>query len=259
MKRELAFLTAHTIKEIQKLEIVLPDIYKDIFYTKAKEENIKINDIDKEEALLYALNKIKQTEHQAHESTVFLRKSINSAQEAIKNKDENRLQEITNSLTILENKIKKLQSQIFFDDLTALYNRRWLYENYLTEEKFQTDGILVFLDIDEFKYINDIHGHLIGDKVLKLLAQSLKKLKDTHAVRYAGDEFLLISKTVSKTKMNNMLINLLKRLQSTGLKSQTSIFHVTFSYGVTEFEQGDDLNTAIQRADANMYDYKNSK
>lgn len=61
MRRDLEELTSETLKEVQILEIVLPEIYKDVFYTKAKLKNIKIDLDDKEEALIYALKRYKKS------------------------------------------------------------------------------------------------------------------------------------------------------------------------------------------------------
>lgn len=259
MRSELEQLTSETIKEVLPLEIVLPEIYRDIFYTKAQQKGIKINLDDKEEALIYALKKIQTLEHATQASASELKENVINAKEAITKKDTKKLQEIEESMKDLEEKIFKLQGELLQDELTTVYNRRWLFNYYLIDEKFKENGHMAFIDIDEFKDINDQYGHLIGDKVLKLIAQTLKRIKDSHIVRYAGDEFLLITTSKTKEELEEILHTILKNLASTGLKSGDNVFTVSFSYGITDFSIGSSIKNILETADKNMYNYKKSK
>lgn len=259
MRRDLEELTSETLKEVQTLEIVLPEIYKDIFYTKAKLKNIKIDLDDKEEALIYALKKIQKIENQTKHSADILKDSVQKAKVAIEKKDTKSLENIQENMQKLEEKINKLQEELLTDDLTTVYNRRWLFNSFLEDEKFKEDGVLAFIDIDDFKEINDVHGHLIGDKVLKLLAQTLKRLQDCFITRYAGDEFLVLSNLKTLGQIEEKLLTILKNLKSTGLKSGDSVFTISFSYGLSSFSKGENIKDIIEKADTNMYNYKNSK
>ena len=78
MNKELQELTDVTIKEIRKLEIVLPEIYKDIFYTKAQELGITISASDKEMALIYALKKIQTLKHETEQSASILKENVST-------------------------------------------------------------------------------------------------------------------------------------------------------------------------------------
>lgn len=259
MNKNLEYLTSETIKEIQNLEIVLPEIYKDVFYTKAETNKIKIDIDDKEEALMYALKKIKKIEKNTQESATELKQSVISAQKAIVEKDTSQLKTIEENMLNLEKKILKLQGELFRDELTDVYNRRWLFNHYLEDEKFIKKGVLVFIDIDDFKAINDNYGHIVGDKVLKLIAQTLKRVDDSKIVRYAGDEFLLITTKKNIEDIKTLLLTILKNLSTTGLKSGDDVFTVSFSYGVCTFKKGSHIKNALDEADQNMYSYKNSK
>lgn len=259
MKEDLEYLTSQTIKEIMSLEIVLPEIYKDIFYTKAKMKNIKINLDDKEEALIYALKKIKKIEKETQDSANLLKKNMLSAKEAIVKRDTKKLESIEEDMRELEEKISQLQNELLLDDLTQAFNRRWLLNHYLSEEKFSQKGVLVFIDIDDFKEINDKYGHIIGDKVLKLLAQTLKRIQDCYIVRFAGDEFLLLSTIKTKKELEDTMRTILKNLASTGLKSGDNVFTTSFSYGFADFNADSNIKDVLDLADKNMYGYKNSK
>lgn len=259
MRKDLEELTNDTLKEIRSLEIVLPEIYKDVFYTKAKLKNIKLDIDDKEEALIYAMKKIQKIENQAKHSTTILKESIQNAKIAIEKKDTKKLGDIEQEIQKLENKINELQQELLSDELTTVYNRRWLFNSFLEDNCFKDNGTLAFVDIDDFKNINDKYGHLTGDKVLKLIAQTLKRIEESSIVRYAGDEFLVISTHKAIKTINDKLITILKNLESTGLKSGENVFTISFSFGIIEFHKGDDIKHIIQKADSNMYHYKSSK
>jgi len=83
MNGKLQELTDETIKEVRKLEIVLPEIYNDIFYTKANDLGIKIDEKEKEKALIYALNKIQKMKDETEKSTKILQTNIQKARTAI--------------------------------------------------------------------------------------------------------------------------------------------------------------------------------
>lgn len=85
------------------------------------------------------------------------------------------------------------------DDLTGLFNDRWFHvrlsEIIMDAEREQQDCVLVFMDLDNFKVINDQHGHLAGSQVLREIGFLLKRLvdfPDAVVSRYGGDEFVMI-------------------------------------------------------------------
>lgn len=77
------------------------------------------------------------------------------------------------------------------DALTGLMNRRAIEQNF---EKFRAEGYraLAVLDLDHFKAINDVHGHVVGDAVLKAVAEALQADPQVHAFRLGGEEFVLL-------------------------------------------------------------------
>ncbi len=94
--------------------------------------------------------------------------------------------------------LKRTQREMWRDPLTGLHNRRMLTENCpkILDEQVQAshDVSLVMLDVDHFKTLNDTLGHMAGDEMLQFLAQLLKQAirREDVAVRYGGDEFLLL-------------------------------------------------------------------
>ncbi len=258
MNKKLQELTDATIKEISKLEIVLPEIYNDIFYTQADSLGIKIDEREKEKALIYALNKIQKMKDETEKSTKILKNNIQKARTAIVEQNDNELKVIEEAVVSLERKISHLQEDLYIDELTRIYNRRWLYEKYLDVEKFKHSGVMAFVDIDKFKKVNDNYGHLTGDKVLAMIGSLLRKVDDAFAVRYAGDEFILISKNHNKEKLTKLLEAIRKNLKATNLKHENKTFNITFSFGVVEFSREDDFKETFRNADHLMYkDKKN--
>lgn len=85
------------------------------------------------------------------------------------------------------------------DDLTGLYNDRWFHirlgEALAESRKTGRDAVLIFMDLDRFKFVNDCHGHLAGSQVLREVGFLLKRIvqrQDATVARYGGDEFVMI-------------------------------------------------------------------
>jgi len=256
MNKDLQELTDDTIREIRKLEIVLPEIYRDIFYAMAKKRGITINEDDKEEALTYALVKIQKLSQETQKSAHELQEHVAQAQEAVENRDDEALHTIQDDLMALEKKIKRLQHEIYLDSLTGMFNRRWLFEKFLDDNTFTCKGSFAFLDINDFKSVNDSYGHETGDKVLQVLARVLQKMENVSVVRFAGDEFVIVSIVHSSEKLHQMLSTVYKNLKSTPLKTGEQKFFVSFSYGVSDFDTGDTFSDVYIRVDALMYQDK---
>ncbi|MDI6704368.1 MAG: diguanylate cyclase [bacterium] len=82
----------------------------------------------------------------------------------------------------------------YTDDLTGLFNRRYLYQILPKEIKVSENLVLLMVDIDKFKNFNDRYGHLTGDHILRQVSMVLKedRRKEDVVIRYAGDEFIVI-------------------------------------------------------------------
>lgn len=151
----------------------------------------------------------------------------------------------------------------FIDKLTNVYNR-----NYLQESKDfinLSDYILVGLDIDHFKKINDTYGHDVGDKILKQIANTLQlsiRINEDIIVRYGGEEFLILLRT--KRNNNNLgALNVLERLftaiQDKKFKiSENEFINVTVSIGVNLTPgKSRTFQDAFKLADIALYNAKN--
>ncbi len=138
-----------------------------------------------------------------------------------------------------EHRARHLSEQISRDTLTGVFNRHHLQT--VLEKEFELavrhDWPLsvAFLDLDDFKRINDAHGHLIGDEVLHAFAQALQKLlrgTDTVA-RYGGEEFLVLFPATDESVAVGVMRRLLADIANTPMAQPDGVpLHVTFSAGV---------------------------
>ena len=150
---------------------------------------------------------------------------------------------------------EKLKAQSQTDPLTGLYNRHALRANYDTY--VGTNLIIAYLDVDNFKQINDNYGHDAGDDVLVTISNGLKEIfTNTDAYRYGGDEFLLIRKDIDTSLFVNQLHLMKQRLDDLGHgDNKPNIkFSAGYVYGVAE--EADDLRSMFEKSDELLYEAK---
>ena len=180
--------------------------------------------------------------------------------------------ELKKSLEQSKSQIDKLRSHLaeaqeigMRDPLTSLSNRRG-FDDSLAEElaDARTRGAalcLVMVDIDNFKKVNDLFGHQIGDEILKMFARALAdnvRACDTVA-RYGGEEFAIIlpeTQVDSARQLTERMRSQLEAMQLAVNESRQKIGRITASFGIAELREGDDTAALIQRADAMLYQAK---
>ncbi|RUM49939.1 MAG: hypothetical protein DSY47_02730 [Hydrogenothermus sp.] len=154
--------------------------------------------------------------------------------------------------------IKNLQR----DPLTHLLSRRLLKEIFLNVMDLSILSgepfAVAFIDIDNFKEINDRYGHLIGDEVLKALAKALKEeLRGSDYIfRYGGEEFVLILPSVkSLSDLFNILEKIRKKVENISLKVDSKEIRFTVSIGAVLIKENKraPLEKVIEQADELMY------
>lgn len=162
----------------------------------------------------------------------------------------------------LKNKIEELDSMTQHDPLTGLKNRRYFSEIFQDEfarsYRRQESLSLLFLDIDNFKQINDNYGHFIGDKVLREIgAYLLKHCRpyDT-PVRWGGEEFIVLLRATNEATAI-MFAERIRTGVEIGFSSDISL-NITISIGLTEHKENDTLETMTDRADQALYHAKQS-
>ncbi|MEE8428976.1 MAG: diguanylate cyclase, partial [Gammaproteobacteria bacterium] len=162
---------------------------------------------------------------------------------------------------------EKMQESAYRDELTALYNYRYLKEHLEQEmqraKRYGSMVSLMMLDIDDFKIYNDQHGHEAGTHVLVKFADLIManiRGVDT-AVRYGGEEFLLILPTTGKIGVVTVYERLQKILREARIKHADGqpLGAITASAGVATFPaDAADASELLQHADNAMYVAKKS-
>ncbi len=162
-------------------------------------------------------------------------------------------------------RIAYLETLTQTDELTGLLNRRGFHEHLkralANARRYGDSGVLVFCDLDNFKTVNDTHGHGIGDDVLQRIAEVIKEsVRETDAVaRLGGDEFAVLMTQTSWRNGYKRAQVLNRAINGTPLKIGRKTIDVQVSFGVEPFSGNDEESNLIARADMAMYCNKRKK
>jgi diguanylate cyclase len=196
-----------------------------------------------------------------------IQKLLSLSQLMVESTRENRDQiaKTNKKLANLQSELEHARNEADFDQLTKLANRR-KFERTLDEVlvKLIEQGqslILVFIDIDHFKKVNDTFGHECGDRVLRLVADELATLSnsDCHTSRYGGEEFAVIFEGQDIDTVCKMVDNCRDSLASRSLvdlESGKALGTVTFSAGVAQCLPTDTKRSILRKADLALYEAK---
>jgi len=149
------------------------------------------------------------------------------------------------------------------DPLTELTNRSLFYDRLdtalRTAHRHQSRVALLFLDINDFKIINDAHGHALGDRVLCLLARRLEAcVRETDTVaRMGGDEFTVLLTDIQSTDDVSSKVEQIHAVMAEPLGPEFGGIIPSCSIGVACYpEDGEDADTLLNHADGDMYRMK---
>lgn len=182
--------------------------------------------------------------------------------ELYSNNSDEKINKIINKLDLVEDEELKglilklieehnnLINTIKIDPLTGAYNRRIL-------NRIRDYTAVAICDIDNFKNINDTFGHVVGDKVLRLVAQTLMQNSrhNDYVCRFGGDEFVVVFCGASEKNVINRMKNILKSFENI---TDLGNLKITLSIGISNYNDGLSLNEAIEQADKALYVSKNS-
>lgn len=155
---------------------------------------------------------------------------------------------------------RRLKELLTIDELTGISNRRHLdfHLNNLINEatEFELNFGILFIDIDNFKNVNDTYGHNIGDEILKLVSQTLRLniRSDDKIGRWGGEEFIAVLRLPNQNELLRMAEKLrLLVSESFYTLDNKEKLSVTISVGGTMLNYGEDISKIVSRADNNMY------
>jgi diguanylate cyclase (GGDEF)-like protein len=245
-------ITRDVKKIIEGKNFVFPRYYNELFIKVAFEKNNKFDFLD--------LITSELVEDKVSQHVLKLDECTHDALDAMETKDDTKLTEVIAETNVLKQEIQDLKKSVYEDFLTKSNNRKWMEEYYLdsTRKKFTVTGTLVFVDLNNFKFINDNFGHLAGDKVLVYIVSKLKQLGGS-VVRYAGDEFLLLFDTTFDAKsIHNKLHQLREILYKKDIVTNGHNFKMSFAFGISTFNKDQDFVSVLAEADAAMYSDKSS-
>jgi len=160
-----------------------------------------------------------------------------------------------------ENTLLKLEKSVLIeksttDPLTGLYNRAKIKEMFLYEQqqfiRYGDTLSVILMDLDDFKSVNDIYGHNVGDEYLKNLAQTLTNFFRAVDVvgRWGGEEFFILLPKTSLDQVKEIALRLkdtISALECPKIGSRTA------SFGIARLEKEDTLDSVVQRADTALY------
>ncbi|WP_345979580.1 diguanylate cyclase [Sulfurimonas sp. HSL3-2] len=258
-KKELTDITNEVKYQIADVDIAPPLLYKALFTNLLSKYKIDLEDEEKLvnkilDEKLFAINAIQEN------TSVNIEKLDSSTKEAIsaiKDKDEDRLEAVIEEMASLRKEVDKLRKSVFTDTLTKAHNRQWLYTKYINgAEHFNGNGIIVLIDMNNFKEINDNYGHIAGDKVLEFAAMYLRKTNGD-LIRYGGDEFLLIFQDgLSIKQVETILQKNREQIMKKELQFKENTFKTSYSYGITDFKANDNFQDILTVIDSLMYEDK---
>jgi diguanylate cyclase len=173
---------------------------------------------------------------------------------------EQRLANATRETDALREKLVEACDAARRDALTGLPNRLAFDEAFSARDTRPGPYALAICDIDNFKKLNDRHGHQVGDRVLRSLAQTLDAECDGQlVVRYGGEEFAILTAGLDLDAATALVDRARAAVATKRLRNRetdSAIGQISFSAGVTMMERGEDKARAFERADRLLYQAK---
>ncbi|HSW39659.1 MAG TPA: GGDEF domain-containing protein [Acidobacteriota bacterium] len=182
-------------------------------------------------------------------------------------RDKHRTNQLSRQISVLQKKLEAAKKEALIDSLTGTANRRnfdytiqrWVIAHHKSEEPFT----IAIFDIDNFKKVNDVHGHLVGDRVLIETAVEIGRniRSEDFLARYGGEEFVVLSSGMKLPESEKRFSRLLKSFSERHFdcanagESDASI-SLTLSCGVAEYALGESVTDLVKRADEALYEAK---
>lgn len=165
-----------------------------------------------------------------------------------------------------EERIRALEDLATTDEMTGLYNRRGLeitFDRELARMGRQNSrgGMMVIIDLDDLKPINDTYGHIAGDKALQLVGETLLSSirSQDAAARIGGDEFTILLVDIDGDLAAQKAQQIQERLNKLSFDHHGRRIAISASLGFAAYEEGDDFEEVYCNADTALYDNKKER
>lgn len=174
------------------------------------------------------------------------------------------LEQVLTDAKVANEKLKqaheKLEELAHIDPLTTALNRH-AFHGYLKRhggENQMVSGCVGFFDIDNFKTVNDIYGHAVGDIVIRAVVRAIREIirAEDLIFRWGGDEFFVIMIGFGSDVANSRMSKMEKLLSNVRIEGVNHPLAIGVSHAFEDFANLHDLEAAISRADAGMYKQK---
>lgn len=159
-----------------------------------------------------------------------------------------------------ENDFARVIEGTTHDGLTSLYNRPYfdqVFEQHISlAKRYNTDLSVLFIDVDDFKEVNDTYGHRIGDATLQSIARVIKKQKRESdiAARYGGEEFVLLMPHSESMHAFILAERIRKQIEKMKLDAGSETYKITISGGLASFpSDADNSGDILKKADSALY------
>lgn len=196
-----------------------------------------------------------------------LEKSILRAMDSVnlKLQNEQLLAQLAQKNYELEELNKRLHSLSVSDDLTGLYNMRFMNEfinkEIMRARRYNRTFAIILLDLDSLKMTNDKYGHLAGSMLIKSVADIIKSMvrKSDTVARFGGDEYIIFADELNLETAKTVGERIRENIQNMKLEFEGNVICTTASIGIACFpDDGDDFKQLFSSADAAMYFAKNN-
>ena len=163
----------------------------------------------------------------------------------------------------MRQRLEELQELAMHDPLTGIANRRFVEISLSARleelKRYGFDFSVLFIDADNFKKINDSHGHAVGDRILKMISATIaNSLRSFDIIgRWGGEEFVVLLINTQKGHLFKLADRLRLLVEKSALTLDNGeILKATVSIGATEAKTGDSVDTLVERADKLMFESK---
>ena len=266
MNEKLKIITEKTIVKLLKEEIVLPTTYFKTFKENSEKLDVSLDDENFEQEI----GKVLQIE--ADKINTLMDKTINhidtlsqettNAKNAIEQNDKNQLANITKNIYELQKEVNSLIEQIYLDALTKTKNKKWIFNKYLNNtDKFQNDGILLSIQINDIAHITKQYGEILANNVLKYICNFIdKKLANENIeytfCRYTNDTFFIFIHNQDIQYLNSLLKNFQNELMKLTLKSNSGvILKTSFEYVLDKFYKNENFYSLLENVNQKGSDF----